>query len=171
MGAKENRLRKTAILCLHCTRNLAYYLNRQQRLLEPVENQFWRTVDGNFLDICVLEWCKLFADNNGKHHWKKVIIDNNRFYEKLLAEMNCCKNEFTEYINEMKTYRDKFLAHLDNENTMNIPNLDKAKTSVIFLYNHLLTHEEINNCYYDAPKIKDYFSIHSNEANEIYRNI
>ncbi len=162
------RLRKTGLLCLHCIRNLAYTKERREELVTPSQNQFWRTVDNNFLDMCVLEWCKLFADTNGKHHWEKIITDREKFLTTLFAELGCDQGQFENYIDAMKTYRDKFLAHLDHENTMNIPYLDKARKSVIHLYNYILAHEEIENCFSDAPDILDYFSQHSSEANNIY---
>jgi hypothetical protein len=38
-------------------------------------DQFWVIINGNFLDIAVLEWCKLFGDTRGKHYFGKVISD------------------------------------------------------------------------------------------------
>lgn len=170
MNATEiQRLRKTALLCLHCIRNLAYYRERREELLNPRENQFWRTVDSNFLDICVLEWCKLFADTRGKHHWAKVITDKDRFLNTLLAELGCDEVQFKNFIDAIKTYRDKYVAHLDHENTMNIPYLDKVEKSVIHLYNSLLDHEEVESCFSDAPNIAGYFLQHSSEAKNIYK--
>jgi hypothetical protein len=48
---------------------------------------FWRAVSGNFIDICVLEWCKLFADPNGKHHWSKIVSDPTSFKTQLLDHL------------------------------------------------------------------------------------
>lgn len=168
---KVKKLRKVGILCLHCIRNLAYYRERRVELFKPPENQFWRTVDGNFIDICVLEWCKLFADTQGKHYWKKVVRDKDLFFTDLLKELACTDDQFTKYINEMRSYRDKFLAHLDDENIMNIPRLDKAEKSIIHLYRYLLTHEKEENCFSDAPNIEEYFSNNSAEAKTIMGKI
>lgn len=167
---KAQRLRRIAKLCLHCIRNMAYYLQRRESLLHQREN-FWRTVDGNFIDMCVLEWCKLFADTRGKHYWQKVVTDENAFFQGLLSEVACTEDQFNNYIDTMKTYRDKFLAHLDDENTMNIPVLDKAKKSVFYLYKYLLDNEEENDCFNDVPAIADYFSNSSSEAETIFNNI
>lgn len=168
---KVKKLRKVGILCLHCIRNLAFYRERREELFKPPENQFWRTVDGNFIDICVLEWCKLFADTKAKHYWKKFVRDKDQFLTVLLKELNCTEDQFTNYINEMKSYRDKFLAHLDDENIMNIPLLDKAEKSIIHLYHYLLTHEEEENCFSDAPNIEEYFYNSSSEAKAIISKI
>jgi hypothetical protein len=140
-------------------------------LLNSHENQFWRAVDGKFLDMCVLEWCKLFVDKNGKHHWRKVVTDKCRFLSGLLKEMNCNEEEFERYISEMKVYRDKFVAHLDDENTGYYPRLDFAKISSIYLYEYLLANEAEDDCFHDAPDIRECFSQSSAEGNRIYNLI
>jgi hypothetical protein len=69
----EDRVRRTAILCEHCLRNIAFYRAgwyRQSKI--RVSRQFWIGANGNFMDIAVLEWCKLFADAKGQHHWSIV---------------------------------------------------------------------------------------------------
>ncbi len=61
------------------------------------------------------------------------------------------EDEFDSYVEEMKTYRDKFIAHLDSKEVMNIPKLRVARKSVSFLYDYLLANEEEDNCFQDAP--------------------
>ena len=41
----------------------------------------------------------------------------------------------------MRSYRDKFLAHLDSEEVMNIPSLDVAKRAVWFYHGYVVAHE------------------------------
>jgi hypothetical protein len=41
----------------------------------------------------------------------------------------------------MRKYRDKFLAHLDSENVMQIPVLDVAKKAVWFYHSYIVQHE------------------------------
>jgi hypothetical protein len=60
--SRKDRLRRVALLCAHFTRNLAYYRAAQDRIART-SPEFWRTVYSNFLDIAVLEWCKLFDDS------------------------------------------------------------------------------------------------------------
>ena len=114
-------------------------------------DQFWVNANGNFIDICVLEWCKLFGDKRGQHSWKKVITNQDAFLKGLLLAVGKTQPEFDSYIEEMKTYRDKFVAHLDSEEVMNIPKLKIAKKSVLFLYSYLLANEEETNSFHDAP--------------------
>ncbi|HKI44605.1 MAG TPA: hypothetical protein VKA08_04635, partial [Balneolales bacterium] len=72
---ENQRLRRVALLCAHFMRNLAYYRAGWGDGALKKKTEFWITVNGNFYDICVLEWCKLFADKNDKHCWLKLIED------------------------------------------------------------------------------------------------
>src|SRR6266571_8412423 len=123
---RKQHLRRVAILCCHFLRNLAFYKTGWRGGSLIFQDQFWVSVNGNFLDICVLEWCKLFGDSRGKHYWRKVISDPTAFFKGLLKKLGMTEAEFTAYINEIKKYRDKFVAHLDSELIMNIPRLDVA---------------------------------------------
>lgn len=60
--------------------------------------------------------------------------------------------EFVAYIQQMKTYRDKFVAHLDDDRKMMVPNLAVAKKSATFLYKRLLDQEAGTGTFNDAPK-------------------
>jgi hypothetical protein len=145
------RLRKSGILCLHCLRNFAYYRVAEEQNPTQTPQQFWITIHNNFLDIGVLEWCKLFADLKGKHHWKKVVIDQDEFVESLLMKLRITDAMFLAYVDEMRTYRDKFVAHLDEQNVMNIPNLVPAIKATQHLYSQMLKENELD-VFSDAPR-------------------
>ena len=70
-------VRKLCLLCCHCVRNIAYYrvgfVNEDGSGYLKQRTQFGATVNGNMLDIAVLEWCKLFADRKARHHWKRFV--------------------------------------------------------------------------------------------------
>lgn len=148
----RERLRRVAKLCCHFLRNLAFYRSGWRNGSLIVDDPFWTNVNGNFLDICVLEWCKLFGDSRGKHHWRKVITDEQAFRDGLFRAIAMTEVEFAIYIDSMKTYRDKFVAHLDEQNRMDIPDLTGAQASASFLYDYLLSYEEEGDCFYDAPR-------------------
>jgi len=94
---------------------------------------------GNSFDISVLEWCKLFADrDNGKHHWRRVVENPDRFEADLYATLGVTADEFTTLIMKIKHYRDKFVAHLDEERTMLLPALEMAKSAIVFLHERLV---------------------------------
>ena len=105
-------MRRVVLLCVHFSRNLAYYRAGHGRLTSG-SPPFWRTIDGNFLDMAVLEWCKLLGDRTGKHSWAMVVTDRSGFEAGLLAHLRSSEGEFASYIDEIRGYRDKFLAHLD----------------------------------------------------------
>jgi hypothetical protein len=155
-------LRRVGILCCHFLRNLAFYKAGWKKGKLITNDQFFVNANSNFLDICVLEWCKLFADERGKHHWRKAITDQDSFFPDLLNTLNLTDAEFKLYTESMKTYRDKFVAHLDLHETMHLPKFRTAKKSVSFLYQYLLAHEEVNGCFHNIPpkasRLYEYFS-------------
>jgi hypothetical protein len=142
------RRRVVVQLCCSFLRNLAFFRaglqgEVQRILLRPPHPQFefWSEAHVNFLDICVLEWCKLFAKERGsKHHWHRVIDDRDRFEADLYATLNVTADEFADLTDKAKHYRDKFVAHRDEERIMRPPNLDLPKKSAVFLYERLVPH-------------------------------
>ncbi|WP_296765947.1 hypothetical protein [Sediminimonas sp.] len=87
--------------------------------------------------MAVLEWCKLFGDRRGKHCWGEVVSCQG-FEVDMLKHLDETDDQFKKYIDDMREYRNMFLAHLDDERTMNIPRMDIAEGSVKFLYDHLI---------------------------------
>lgn len=145
---RKDRLRRVVILCRDFARNLAYYRvgqrDEHRHLFDPAKNasaNFWRVTNSNCIDVCVLEWCKLFGDENGKHYWAKIVADPGAFQTELLDHLGADAATFKKEIEMMRRYRDKFLAHLDSEHTMNIPTLDIAKKAVWFYHAHIVSHE------------------------------
>lgn len=149
--SRRDRLRRAGILCIHCIRNIAFYRS-WYKARKPFSNEpFWVNVNSNFLDIAVLEWCKLFADRKGKHHYSKVVDDRFAFTRELLAKVGLSSEEFAAYTDSMLAYRDKFVAHLDELPMMNIPNMRVAKKSTRLLYEFLLIQEAGTDIFRDAP--------------------
>jgi hypothetical protein len=143
----EERRRRVVRLCCSFLRNLAFYRAGMQRevqvyLFAPrnTEGAFWREAHVNFFDICVLEWCKLFADRRGEHQWSRVVDERDRFEAELYTALGVTPAEFTKLIAKVKHYRDKFVAHLDQERKMHPPMLEVPKTSIAVLYQRLVRH-------------------------------
>ena len=147
---QSDRIRRAAILCCHCSRNAAYYLAGAECKANWAGEDFWSNTYSNFIDMAVIEWCKLFADEKGKHHWRKTVSDPSIFMVGLLGKLNISQSEFDAYIDKCKLYRDKFLAHLDEEARMHIPYLKLAIESTTFLFN--LLKAENPQLLSDAPK-------------------
>ena len=128
------RVRRAGLLCCHCVRNIAYYRAGwvNGSLVSPAD--FWKNTNSNFIDIAVLEWCKLFADPKGKHNWRKVVPDRDQFLENLYEVTGVTEGEFKAKRRETKKYRDKFVAHLDDDLRMYVPELDILLSSTQYLF-------------------------------------
>jgi len=132
------RVRRTAKLCLACLRGIAYYRAGENHKDKWVKEDFWRHNNSNSIDMSVIDWCKVFGDPKAEHYWRKSVADPDGLFLQLLGAANISESEFDDYIKKMREYRDKFLAHLDNENVMHVPYLDIATATAVFLYNHLV---------------------------------
>ncbi len=150
-AARSAKARWAGKICCHFSRNLAFYQSWFDSGQPFKDKQFWISANGNFLDIAVLEWCKLFADKRGRHHFSKVLASPETFKSELLDKLELPENKFKEYVEEVKHYRDKFIAHLDNENVMCIPQMRVALSSVEFLYERILEQEVGRATFRDAP--------------------
>lgn len=148
---RRYRTRRVGILCCHCLRNLAFYRAWYKAGTPFKGKQFWVNLNGNFLDVAVLEWCKLFGDTRGKHYFGKVVSDATAFKAGLLSSLQATDVDFDQYIAQMRNYRDKFIAHLDDQNKMHIPSLTIAKKSTIYLYDYLVANKSKGNTFHDAP--------------------
>ncbi len=140
---RKKRLLRVVMLMAAFARNLAYF-----RALKPFQDRipkaswdFWMTLSNNALDMAVLEWCKLFASANDKHHWSKVVTDPAVFEADMLKALDLSDDGFDHYLNAMRRYRDKFVAHLDSDEIMDIPELDLAEHAVRLYFTHLIEKE------------------------------
>jgi hypothetical protein len=141
----EERRRRMVVLCCNFMRNLALHRAGlrgavRDNLLNPhhPQGEFWVQAHGNFLDACVMDWWKLFADYDGEHHWHRVVGDSDRacFGKDLHAVVG--RAEFNKTKNKVDRYRNKFVAHLDNERMMKkLPELEVARKAVVFLHERL----------------------------------
>ncbi len=162
---REKRLRRVALLCVHFARNLAYSRAIHRSVLRKKEGDFWITMQGNCIDTAVLEWCKLFGENNGKHAWHRMVDDPELFKSELLNNLHITEDVWETKRNELRTYRDSFVAHLDSEETMNIPDMDLPFEMIKFYFNVILGYENASTIFRGFPtNLNDYFLIHYDEA-------
>jgi len=149
---RRERLRRVAILCCACARNLAYYHAGwdQGDIVFDSGSNIERTINSNFLDMAIIEWCKLFIPNE-KHAWRKIVSDKDRFQAGLLANLGVNRAEFAAFLREIRTYRNKFVAHLDSHRVMQVPLMYTVKHSAIYYYGHLLQHENDGTTFEDGP--------------------
>jgi hypothetical protein len=59
------------------------------------------------------------------------------FKERMFSELNIKQTDLDKVHGSIKAYRDKFVAHLDSEGTMNIPRLDEGLRMVCFYYSEV----------------------------------
>lgn len=149
-------VRRIALLCCHFARNVAYYrigyINEDGTGGLKQASEFGATVNGNMMDIAVLEWGKLFTDRRGSQHWHKFVRiepERRQFLASLIQSVGLNDAGWRHYLDEFRVYRDKFVAHLDTEDCMRIPNLEIALQSTFFLYSHLLANAPGGT--FDAP--------------------
>jgi len=171
------RLSRVLTVCCYFIQNLAYYRAgwKPDRVFARHKSQFWVTANGNFLDTCVLEWCKLFGDEKGEHYWGKIVSDPRSFEKGLLSSLGIGGSEFKTHIARIRRYRDKFIAHLDSDKVMNIPDLEIAKRAVLFYQKYVLDFEaqasdllgplpDLNPCY----DLKSLYDSRLSEARKEY---
>ena len=107
------------------------------------------------MDIAVLEWCKLFADRRGFHCYMNVLTDPKGFETDLFAHLGVTARDFEAYCTGMRTYRDKFVAHLDDDPKAKYPQLDVAIESTKFLFRYLRINEDPDNYLEGLPRNLD----------------
>ena len=159
------------MLCCEFVRNLAYKRAGTLSMNELKESgYFWTTIRVNFISVCVLEWCKLFVDTKdrkpGEHRWDNVVADKVRFKAKLYQHIN--QTEFQKIRDEMRTARDKFIAHLDDQNIARIPHTNIAKDAVQFYYNYIVNEANLDDLKGLPTDLNDYYMACYNEAQKIY---
>ncbi|MCE4556288.1 hypothetical protein [Pelomonas cellulosilytica] len=151
-------------------RNLAYHRGWNAAKLERKQQEFWRTINGNFIDTAVLEWCKVYGDQRAKHHWEKCVSDTANFAEGLWQITGKTEEEFEQYRVVVRAYRDKFVAHLDELNQMQIPDLQPALESIRYLYQHLVDVEDDVDAFVDLPpNANRYYQTHLTEGKAAHR--
>ena len=159
---KTKRLRRVGILCCHFTRNFAYYKAGSECEQPERREQFWLSVNSNFIDISVLEWCKLFGDYKDKHHWKKIMSHDMDFKQRMFDELKIKQTDLDKVHGSIKSYRDKFVAHLDSEEKMNIPLLGEALKMVFFYYSEVKRICESTNDW--PPSLEEFYEKRFKEA-------
>ena len=136
---RGERLRRVLICSCHFTQNLAFYRAGSNNKQLTRKEEFWRRINGNCFDLAVIEWCKLFGDFSGKHCWKNIVTDKAAFSSDLF-DLVGGEAYLDAYVKKVRTYRDKFVAHLDDELTANTPNMQDALIASRFYYKHI--HDE-----------------------------
>ena len=105
------------------------------------ELNFWRLILGNHLDVSVLEWCKIFGSNAEPTHWKNIVPvdDHDLFRDELLSTLGVSGEEWANYWESMKEYRDRQVAHYEELHPdSKYPVLENALYSSYYYYKYLI---------------------------------
>lgn len=129
-------VRKCYELCRSTLRNAGFYEGVSAARLNR-KSQFVICASNNFLDMAFLDWCKIFADAKGKHHWSKILPQGSDFRDRLLNHFAIDEAAFAEFTKTVAHYRDKEVAHADIYTEIDIPTLEFVVRSTIFLYEAL----------------------------------
>lgn len=132
----SDRAENAALICCHFARNLAYY-NATRTVLPLGREGFWLTIPGNFIDISVLEWSKLFGNQNGTCHWKKVLKQSEEFKQDFMACHHLDDATWTNLWKNVKDYRDDFIAHVEDQKTTPVPCMTVPYLLVKFYFERL----------------------------------
>lgn len=146
---------------------MAYYRAGWQRKRLIRTSEFWKSINGNCIDIAVLEWCKLFAEPRGLHYWEAIITDVRAFEAGLLEAVGpgWNRSSFDGYVKHVRTYRDKFVAHLDNELEAQIPGLEDCWKSAHYYHSYVVANEIVGLSLHGLPTdLAVYYELKFKEA-------
>lgn len=127
---------QSAVLCeqfpqVECfVRNLTYYRSLEGTSLPNEDQDFWDEVPDALLGSAILAWHNVFGYCRSDHHWLKLIKNMPKkvkqdFYK--LKTLN--KRAYKECRKDIKTLRDKYVAHRDRnwqKHIWNSPDFDIA---------------------------------------------
>lgn len=170
MAATKEQLNDHIFRLVSVIRNAA-----SNRSLEDYKSQFkqsyWIIIFNNFLDMAVLEWCKVFGTHSEPTHWKKIVEDHESFRKGLLGRLAMDEGGWKAYWEELKNYRDSQVAHhFRNPDVTHYPTLDAALEACYYYYEWLIANWRGlgNNGYPDD--LRDYYSRYLDQAKSFSHN-
>ncbi|WP_175695889.1 hypothetical protein [Burkholderia ambifaria] len=157
--------RRQALLSCAIIRNIAFYyagwISEDGRGQLKDDTELGRTINSNFIDMAVLEWAKLFVDARGRHHWYRFVRSveaRTAFRTGLLANIGLDLPAWEQYHEDVRVYRDRFIAHLDDDDVMTPPRLRLARDSTLFFYENLAANAPVGAIAGRLPHdLRDYY--------------
>lgn len=136
-----SKAHSAARLARRCLQNIAFYRAGQGVITKDTESDFWKTTQHSFALLVVLDWYKLFIDTSSSLHWANFLVDPNDFGRRIVNVVHMSEAELHEMILDTKTYRDKYVAHADED--VPIVQLDFERMRLIagFLLDFLICKE------------------------------
>lgn len=158
------------ICCCAVVRNVAYYKEGWFAGMPSFNSNIERTINGNFMDMAVLEWCKLFGDpRHEPQHWQRVILcreQRQQFKHELVQVVGHSKRDWNALRTICLEFRNDFVAHLGSEPIMRTPPVDPVWKSTAYYYDFIRRNEmptaepaDINSYYNECAKAgREYYS-------------
>lgn len=174
--SRTQLFRRVIVISTNFARNLAYFraAQRDGAFVTP-QTDFWRTATGNFADIATLEWCKLFGDPRGRpsgqHSWEFVVDDPDVFWAYILAATNLSEGEIEQARLELRRYRDRFVAHLDDDRIMHIPSFDIPAELVWYYCEFVQDAGAREGLAIQRDSIREFFKDHRAAALQLYAGL
>lgn len=137
MEQREILLRRAGLKCADFARQLSYHraLNDHK---DGFKLNFWIYVFNNSIDLAVLDWFHLFGYHNDDLHWKQIVADVDSFRQKLFNHVHMTEDQWNSYREEIKTYRDKDVAHIEVRPKSQVPEMSIALKAATYYYEYVL---------------------------------
>jgi len=132
---------KVLELCARFLKNLAFYRTGWEEKGKRFAGEPRSTFNANCFEHCYLDWCKLFGASGQKHHWQRVVSNQEKFKDGLCVALKCDWSAFAAFVKEMRTVRDKVVAHQDVYDEIPTPRLDNALQAVCYLVSYVCENE------------------------------
>jgi len=108
--------------------HLAYYRGLQVNY-NTINNhlEFWRATCDAHLKLATVAWCNVFGTYKEDIHWTKTpnrkisVQASKKFRELVLAHTGLTRKQWKTYHQELLTFRNRYVAHLDRNKPFNKP--------------------------------------------------
>ena len=176
-------------LSVHFVRNLAFYRaarDADKKRTTP-NTKLWRLIDGDFVDVAVLEWCKLLGEkpyalmkkppkSPSRYGWEHVVgttMGENPalFRAALLQHLGMNEDEFEKHRIQVRVFRDKFVAHLDDAEEHVVPNFDVPLKAVLFMFEYATAWALKKGMQVYGPGLRAEYDICLSEARKTYEKV
>lgn len=101
----------SALYSYELYKSLIPYFKRNDSVFDPYEKEFWCKVSDDCLQIAAIQWTKVFGSEKNNHTHYSTLISPEEFtihLQKMGIDLKTVSSE-------MKKFRDKYVAHKDQE--------------------------------------------------------
>lgn len=124
------------------TASLAFHRATITNLNTPKsEEEYAAWVRTNFLDYAIARFACFFGSTGSNPtHWKNLVEEEHQvdFRAELLSKTSQSLEEWQNYRNLLLNFRDRYLAHLDDENQFVLPSLNQAHIAAKHYFDWLI---------------------------------